>query len=273
MRLAACEAELERWEASAASYAKVSAAKNQLPSVYIEALARQGYALFNLDRQGEADAVLAAADDVFDKAQAEQSERFSTYYFVGMARFYRAAILHWKFRDVEFSSGQSKAQLEKAFYRKMELLSLAQDAYYHAIRAKHMFWVSASGYQLGRLFGEFYDAVMYAPVPSWLNDHQRVVYFEELKKQSRPVIEKAIWQLERNLDAARRLGYESPFVELTEAKLTHLRGVLLSGDSLFGKPHPRLVPELAEDIGPQGGDETELSAVDRELFVPLPTPL
>ena len=269
-RIGACEAELGRWERSAAAFRAIRKAKDQLPSVYIEAMAREGYALFSLEKWGEADEILAEADRVFDKAVQEQSERFSSYYFVGMARFYRAAIIHIKFRDVKIELPEKV--MEAAFKKKMELLVAAQDAYNHTIKAKHMFWVSASGFQLGHLFGEFYDEMMYAPVPEWLDDRQRQIYYEELKKQLRPVVKKAVWVFEKNLETARRLGYESPFIDQTQAKLGHLQKVLLSDEAGFGRPHPRLVPETVAEVDAPAGAEP-LPPEERKLFVPQPTPL
>lgn len=269
-RRGACQAELEEWELSASTFHAIAELPDQLPSVRVEALAREGYALFMLDRFDEADERLALADEIYERAVAERTERFGSYYFVGMARFYRAAILHRRFREVEIRLPEKV--MEKAFKAKLELLVAAQDAYNHAISAKHVFWVSASGYQLGHLFSELYDALMYAPVPEWLDARQREIYFEELKKQLRPVITKAIWVFEKNLETARRLGYDNDFVERTEAKLGHLQAVMLSDDATLGQPHQRLAREPDAEIDapltPEGG-----SAADRKLFVPRPTPL
>jgi len=303
MRRGACEAELERWERSALSYAAADAlaqAEGALPSVRVEILARRGFALFQLEQFDEAVVALDEADAVYEAAMADDTERFDTYYFVGMARFYRAAVWHRRFRSLEIRPGQREMAAD--FERKLELLTQAQDAYNHTIRAKHVFWVSASGYQLGSLFEEFYDALMYAPVPEWLTDAQRVTYYEELKKQLRPVVNKAIWVFEKNLETARRLGYENPFIEKTEAQLARLQGVLLAGDSGLGQPHPRLAPlETRPDPGPvdpvtgelavhapgraddatatapddpgSGVSPTAAPAVERKLFVPAKTPL
>jgi tetratricopeptide (TPR) repeat protein len=276
----ACEAELGAWEASAASFGEVAAADDQLPSTRVEALARQGYALFNLDRFDDADAVLGRADEVFERAQREQSERFSTYYFVGMARFYRGAILHRRFRDVAIVLPENV--MAQRFAEKLALLTRAQEAYNHAIKAKHMFWVSAAGFQLGNLFGEFYDALMYAPVPEWLDDKQRRTYYEELKKQLRPVVDKAIWVLEKNLETARRLGYESEFTAQTEVKLSHLQRVLGSGEATLGQPHVRLAGDLPDAAGGSRegtttpgieGPAAGVVGADRKLFVPPMSPL
>jgi hypothetical protein len=274
-RSGACHAELEEWELSAVAYQSARALTGDLlPSVRVEIATREGYARFQLGELEAAERLLAEADEIFTAAQEEGSERFTSYYFVGMARFYRAAIHHRRFRDSPIRLPEKV--LTEDFARKFEHLQRAQEAYNHTIRAKHMFWVTASGYQLGSLFEEFYDALMYAPVPEWLDDKQRQVYYEELKGQLRPVVNKAIWVFEKNLETARRLGYESEFISRTEAKLNELQAILLAGDTGWGKPHPRLMPESRGEIaaGPNGVDVADpLPAVDRKLFVPLPTPL
>src|SRR5690606_7339599 len=107
---------------------------------------RQGYALFQAGQLDAADAALARADEVYLESQRQEAERFASHYFVAMARFYRAAVLHLRFREVRIELPEKV--MEVAFKRKLELLNAAQDAYSYTIRAKHMFWVSAAGYQL-----------------------------------------------------------------------------------------------------------------------------
>ncbi len=268
----ACYAELAEWQASADSYGE-ALTRATLPSAQVEALTRQGFALFQLGQFDAADPPLARADEIFLASQEKNTERFTNYYFVGMARFYRAAIWHRRFREVPIRLPEK--QMTEDFARKFALLEKAQDAYNHTIKAKHMFWVSAAGYQLGSLFEEFYDAMMYAPIPDWLDDKQRQVYYEELKNQLRPVVNKAIWVFEKNLATARRLGYESAFTAQTEAKLGELQSILLAGDTTLGKPHPRLAPEARPEVGAGeiASTSTELSPVDRKLFIPEITPL
>ncbi|MCA9662981.1 MAG: hypothetical protein KC486_31880 [Myxococcales bacterium] len=274
-RRGACNAELEQWEASAESYREARArAEGALPSVRVELATREGFARFQLSDFEGAQKLLKEADAVYLAAEEAGSERFTTYYFVGMARFYLGAIHHRRFREVVIRLPEKT--MAEDFARKFELLTEAQEAYNYTIKAKHMFWVSAAGYQLGSLFEEFYDALMYAPVPEWLDDKQRQVYYEELKDQLRPVVNKAIWVFEKNLETARRLGYESDFIEATEEKLGELQGILLAGDTSWGKPHPRLAPEARGEIatGPTVADRgEEPPAADRKLFVPEPTPL
>lgn len=272
-RRGACEAEVGEWERSSVSFAGVLVAGGDalLPSQKVEALARRGFALYQLERFAEADEVFAEADAIFDAATAGGQERFSDTYFVGMARFYRAAILHVEFRRVRIRLPE--AQMSADFEAKLALLERAQDAYNHVVRARHVFWVSAAGFQLGSLFEEFYDAIMYAPAPDWLDDSQRRTYYRELEQQLRPVIDKAVWVFEKNLETARKLGYENEFIDRTEAALAHLQAVLLGRDDP-GQPVPRLAPRETSSEEPDTPTPTEeLSAAERKLFVPLPTTL
>lgn len=277
-RRGACEAEIEQWERSASSYAQVLELGGAalIPSQRVEALARRGFALFQLEQFDEADAVFVEANGIYESAISDGRERFSDTYFVGLARFYRAAILHLEFRAVRIRLPE--AQMSKDFERKLELLEQAQDAYNEVIRVRHIYWVSAAGYQLGSLFGEFYDAIMHAPAPDWLDESQRRVYYEELEEQLRPVVDKAVWVFEKNLETARKFGYESEFIERSEAQLGHMQAVLLGrGDSGAepAKPVPRLAPHEARgEIDPEAAAAFEqLPAVERKLFVPMPTTL
>lgn len=270
-RRGACEAELEQWDRSAASFAAIAATPEILPSVLVEAFARQGYALFQRGELDAADAVLARADEVYLDAERREVERFASHYFVAMARFYRAAVIHRRFRETKIELPE--AVMEARFKRKLELLNEAQDAYNYAIRAKHMFWISAAGYQLGHLFSELYDDLMDAPVPEWLDARQRAIYYEELKKQLEPVFQKAVWVFEKNLETARRFGYESPFIEDTQAKLAHIQAALLSSSPDLGRPHPRLTMVHDERDDPLAAPETLPRGTSSRLFVPPLTPL
>lgn len=268
----ACEAEIGQWERSAASFAAMLEAggEGMLAADRVMALARRGFALYQLERFDEADATLAEADAIYTTTTEAKHERFGDTYFVAMARFYRAAILHVRFRALEIRLPEAQMQLD--FQAKLTLLEQAQDAYNDVIRARHVFWVSAAGYQLGSLFEEFYDALMYAPVPEWLDEQQRRTYYEELEQELRPVVDKAIWVFERNLEAARKLGYDNEFVALSEQQLERLQTVLLGRDARLGQPTPRLAVDATQDES-SAAAEAELPAIERKLFVPLPTPL
>src|SRR5690606_32821185 len=88
---------------------------------------------------------LDAAEEIWARAQESQAERFSTFYFVGMMRFYRAAVLHRRFRDLPVRLPET--QMAKDFEAKLAMLREAQEAYNRTIEVKHVYWVSAAGYQ------------------------------------------------------------------------------------------------------------------------------
>jgi tetratricopeptide (TPR) repeat protein len=274
-RRGACEAQVQAWERSAASYASALELGGDalIPSQRVEALARQGFALYQLGDFERADATLAQANAIYEVATNEGQERFSDTYFVAMARFYRAAILHLEFRAVRIRLPE--AQMNADFEAKLALLERAQEAYNDVVRARHIYWVSAAGYQLGSMFEEFYDAIMYAPVPDWLDEAERRIYYLELEEQLSPVIDKAVWVFEKNLETARKFGYDNEFVERTQAQLGQLQGIVL-GRGEGGGPMPRLAPredreDLEDSMMPMPIDD--LPAIERKLFVPMPTTL
>lgn len=271
MRKGACEAEIGDFAASREAYARAREEGGERlgPAARIETYAREGYAAFEMGDLERAEKVLAEGDAY--AAEILESTRLDDYYFVGMIRFYRGAIWHVRFRQVTIRS--RRRDMARDFNTKMEYLAKAQAFYREAVRAKHMFWVSAAGYQMGQLFAEFYDAIMYAPVPNWLSARQREIYYEELRKQLRPALEKAIWVFEKTVETARRLGYTSPFVERAEAKLAHLRAVVVAGQGRLGEPDPHLVPEIARPIAPAEPGGEDRGPLERALHVPRPTPL
>ena len=87
------------------------------------------------------------------------------------------------------------------------------------------------------------------------------------------MIDKAVWVFEKNLETARRLGYDSEFVDATEEKLGHLQAVMLSDEATLGRPHERLVRQPQSELGPPPGAAApgDLPAAERKLFVPSPT--
>jgi hypothetical protein len=99
--------------------------------------------------------------------------------------------------------------------------------------------------------------MMYAPGPRVARRGPAPAYYEELKNQLRPVVNKAIWVFEKNLETARKLGYDSEFVAQTEAKFSELQAVLLAGDTTLGRPTPASPPRPAPSApvaGAAGGE-------------------
>ena len=152
----ACHAELEQWQASADDFA-AAFTRATLPSAQVEALTRQGYAYFQLGEFDKADAATQASRRDLPRRPGSSSLSVSP----------RTTSSAWPASTAPRSTTGASATSPSAcprrswpsdFARKFALLEKAQEGYNHTIKAKHMFWVSAAGYQLGALFEEFYDA-------------------------------------------------------------------------------------------------------------------
>src|SRR4029079_11836409 len=91
-------------------------------------------------------------------------------------------------------------------------------------------WASASGSQVASLYEEFYDAFMAAPVPPELlgprNDEKRGVYFEELRKKIRVLLEKSLRWNEQNLLMMERFGVQNEWRDKTKLAYAKLQKLL-----------------------------------------------
>ncbi len=96
---------------------------------------------------------------------------------------------------------------------KARLLLSAQRQYIETIKMGNPQWASASGYQVGSLYEEFYDSFVHAPIPPELlgeaNQEKREVYYEELRKKIRILLEKSLHTHEQNLMMLERLGVQN----------------------------------------------------------------
>lgn len=260
-----CYAELQAWERSAEDL-QAALAEDHDPGFArrMELHARAGLALFQLERFDDAQKELQAGLSELDALDSEVRERLADPYFVAMSHFYLGAIAHRRFSAI--SLHLPKARMARELEQKAQLIGELQDHYHDAIRVRHVFWVSAAGFQLGSAFASFYDEMMQSPVPPELSPTQRAIFYTELKKKIRPVLLRAVDVYEKNLSAAKKLGYSTPFVEETRARLAHLQHYLVS-DMATG---PFAPPPLAKNLQAQA---SAAESAAEPLFVFTPTPL
>jgi AraC-like DNA-binding protein len=110
------------------------------------------------------------------------------------------------------------------------------------IQVKDPTWATASGLHIGRLYREFYDALLDAPLPPELTDEQREIYFEELRNHDklRLLLDKAMSVYEKTLLMAERVGARNDWVDRARDEIRNVRRVLRgepAGDSPAGDPH------------------------------------
>jgi hypothetical protein len=113
---------------------------------------------------------------------------------------------------------------------KARLLLAAQRQYIETIKIGNPQWAAASGYQIGSLYEEFYDAFIHAPIPDHLlgeaNQEKREVYYEELRKRIRILLEKSLRTHEQNLLMLERLGVENEWRDKSKLAFAKLQKLL-----------------------------------------------
>ena len=113
---------------------------------------------------------------------------------------------------------------------KARLLLTAQRQYIEAIKMGNPQWASASGYQVGSLYEEFYDAFIHAPIPPELtgddNKEKREIYYDELRKRIRILLEKSLRTHEQNLLMLERLGVQNEWRDKSKLAFAKLQRLL-----------------------------------------------
>ena len=229
-QLGACYAEQNNWPASAEVFARVLDRNDLNADDRIEAIARRGFAQFNVNDLDTAEKTFRAA--MVYKQKIENEERLSTDFYLAFSQYHLGQIFHLRFRNA--SLRLPEAQLDKDLEEKAHLLLTAQRAYIDTIKFGNPAWASAAGFQVGSLYEELFDAFMSVPIPPELNAEARTVYQEELHKKIRILLEKSLrWQRE-NLLMIERLGVTTDWAEkskLAYGKLLRLLDPNLPGAS------------------------------------------
>lgn len=228
-RSATCEQELERWEASRDTLDRVLAPEfaDIQPVDRLEAHAMRGVSRRRLGDLARAERDFTAALKIYRKQIHDTGVTGSR--FVSMAQYEIGEIYRDLFRTIRFKLPVER--MERDLEEKSNLFLKAQSAYLRTVRFHHPDYAVIAGYRLGALYEVFYDDMLAAEVPAELDDEEVGVYFGELRKKIRPLIERAIDILERNLRLSQRIGQRDEWVRKTEASLNRLREILRDDDA------------------------------------------
>jgi tetratricopeptide (TPR) repeat protein len=260
-QLGACYAELTNWPASGQVFVRLLERQDLTADDRIEAMARRGFAQFNL---GDLDAAEKTFRGVFSyKQHIENEERLATDFYLAFSQYHLGQINHQRFRAVALRLPES--QMDRDLDQKASLLLQAQRAYIDTIKFGNPAWASAAGFQVGSLYEELYDSFMNAPVPRELKGEARDVYLAELHKKIRVLLEKSVKWYRENLLMIERLGVNTDWAEkskLAYAKLVRLLDPKTSPEELTPtaphrdqappapKPPVRPTPENPSDTPP-----------------------
>jgi tetratricopeptide (TPR) repeat protein len=239
-RLGGCYAELQNWAASAQVFQILLSRKDLSASDRIECYARKGLAHFRMGDHRACKSTLEAA--IKYNKNIEVVERLDSDFFLAMAHYYIAAIPHVEFRKQELKSKAKSTQLARTLDDKARLLILSQAGYIKTIKVKNPYWASASGFQIGSLYREFYSALLTA-LPDFTKQAKRnarlakvsveearkqlvQVYMEEVHKAVKPLLNKAIRVFEKNVEMAERVGVRSNWVAKSRRQIQDLKHLL-----------------------------------------------
>ncbi len=268
-QLGACYAEQENWPASAEVFARVLDRKDLTADDRIEAIARRGFAQFNLNDLDAAEKTFRAA--MTYKQSIENEERLATDFYLAFSQYHLGQVFHLRFRKVALR--MPEAQLDRDLEEKAHLLLTAQRAYIDTIKFGNPAWASAAGFQVGSLYEELYDAFVNVPIPSELNGEARGVYQEELQKKIRILLEKSLrWQRE-NLLMIERLGVTTDWAaksKLAYAKLLKMLDPKLpdpAGDEMTPSPSgPSQPPPVPQAPFRGGAPDKDSSNADDDAI-------
>ncbi|MCA1663257.1 MAG: tetratricopeptide repeat protein [Myxococcales bacterium] len=224
-RLGFVQAQAKNWAAAVDTYGQILQRKDLGLGDRLEALARRGVAQFSAKD-------LIAAEHTFRDELAyyhahESEERLDSDFFVAMGAYYLGECAHEQYRllPVRLPEKQMARDLEA----KARTLLVAQSRFLDAMRVDNVEWATAAGFQIGSLYREFYDDVVGAPVPPKLSGEAREVYLEEVRKQVRTLLQKAVSIHEKNLLMAERSGEKNEWVRRSNEQMGQLRKLLAPG--------------------------------------------
>ncbi len=176
--------------------------------------------------------------------------------YFGLARSYHERVL-------EIELVLPTETMGDALERKAELFTTAQANYIEALRHHHPQWSMAAGYMIGKLYEDFYTDIFNAEIPDDLDEEHVALYFEELRKHIRPLMERAISVYEKNLSLSRRIGTseeKNEWVANTSRKLERLQNFL--GDPVTQRRAEMLVAKGHTLTRPWDPQETAFDLVD-----------
>lgn len=221
-QLSRCYDHLERWR----PLVKVSKELLKSPALSVqdrvEGRARLGVAYYRLGRLAEAEREILTALE--DHRQNLSVPSLKQNVYVAHAQYVIGAIYQDLFTLIKFKLPVES--MRRDLTDKSNFFVKSQNAYLACIRLNEAEWSVAAGFQLGKLYEDFYEDMMAAEVPPELDESDKKEYFEELKRHVKPLVVRAIDVYERNLGMSDRFGRATEWTQKTVMRLERMRDVL-----------------------------------------------
>ncbi len=225
-QLGATHAEIGNWPVSAQVFAQTLDRKDLTADDRLEALARRGFAQFQLKDLDTAERTFRSAVAFF--RQIETAERLETDFYLALAMYHLGQVSHERFRAVALRLPIKQMGID--LDEKARLLLASQRQYIETIKLGNPGWASASGFQIGSLYEQLYDSFIHAPVPPELlkpDAREKLeVYYEEVRKKIRVLLEKSVRTHEANLLMMERLGVQNEWRDKSKLAFAKIQRLL-----------------------------------------------
>jgi tetratricopeptide (TPR) repeat protein len=209
IHLALIEEALERWDESAAAFARLLAVPGLEPGDRRAATVRLAAAEL---RRGEDASGRGLLDGVIAEAEAEAAAGGRPHPApAAEARVLLGLIEAEALVDLSVDAtdpAEAAAQLKEVVDR----FAAAYVQFSAAIRGGSPYWAVEAGFQLGAAYMAVYDVLMGSPVPEALDEEQRAAYEALLRARTRVLLVNALQAWEETLVRAERAGVRSAAV-------------------------------------------------------------
>ena len=242
-RVGICQQGDGQWEASGETFDALLARRLSILDL-AEAWAYRGIAYHRAGRLAEAESAYERCLEVF--RENANLKLFNKNAHVAQAQFEIGEIYRQLFDEIVLEMPLEK--MERDLNDKTSFLIKAQRAYLRAIRMRNAHWSLAAGYRIGATYERFYDALLAADHPEEFDEEDVALYFDELRQQVRPIIERAIRVYETNLKMSDRSpGQGEEWAEKTRTHLKRLQELLKEDDERMERRRKELEKLEAEE--------------------------
>jgi tetratricopeptide (TPR) repeat protein len=244
-QLAEVLVQLERWP-DVMTVADELLARDELSSdERLEAMARRAQALLGQQQFEEAERYARSALSFYRTRPAEAPIKDD--FFAAACNYVLAETYRQREQKMAFPEGLEPQK--QVLLRRAELLLEAQREYFNTISLNNLdnyHWAAASGYRIGSMYDELWQAIMSAPVPAHLPPEGHAIYRDELAKLVKPLIRHAIRYWELTEMFIERTAIQTPWADKIKSDLARVRVLLLEQPAgPGGLPAPAAAPSSA----------------------------
>ncbi|MGE0792476.1 MAG: tetratricopeptide repeat protein [Sandaracinaceae bacterium] len=232
LQLAQVYVELERWDDALELTERVLLREDLTSAERLEGLARRAQALLGVGRRDDAERQARNALSYY-RLQQNGSNAIADPYFAAAVNFVLAESIRQRSEAIPIPAATATAQHE-VLDQRAQLLLDAQREYFNTIRLTAPEWSAASGYRIGSMFEQLWQALMQAPIPPpsrELAESTMPIYREEyraeLARHIRPLLRHAIHYWEMTLLLIEQTGLHNEWTQRTRQDLERMRGLVL----------------------------------------------